>query len=119
MSDVELYIARFSPETQKRLASIRAIAMNAFPDASEKLYYGNPTIFVKEEGVLFYAAYKDYISICVGYDWVDFLKSQYPQFGYTRATIQFPHKDPLPEDMVQVICALLKQGLAEGTLHAK
>ncbi len=112
MSAVDEYIARFSPEVRQRLLFIRQTVLNAFGEVEEKIYYGYPTVCVKGDTVLFYGAYKDHVSICVGYEWIDFLKGQFPQFGYTKATIKFPHEDPFPEDVIQTICALLKQGFS-------
>ena len=107
MSDVDLYILRFSPEIQQRLMTIRQIARGLFRHAEEKTCYGLPAFFAQGKVFMFYGAYKAHTSICVGFDWVDFLRYQYPQFEYTQATIKFPHKDPFPDDVVQVICELL------------
>jgi len=114
MSDTDFYISRFGPEIQKRLLSIRQTAHNVFHDAEEKTCHSLPAFFANGRGIFFYGAYKNHISICVGYDWVDFLKCQYPQFQYTKATILFPHADPFPEDVVQVICELLNQGIIQN-----
>ncbi len=111
MSAVDAYIARFNPEVQQRLRCIRQTARDVFGDVEEKIYYGYPTICVNGHEVMFYGAYKDHVSICVGYDWIDFLKVQFPQLDYTRATIKFPHSEPLPEDVVRVVCELLTNGL--------
>ena len=112
MSAIDAYISRFSPETQARLVCIRQTALRVFGDVDEKLCHALPAFFKNGRGILFYGAYQSHISICVGYDWVDFLKCQYPQFHYTKATITFPHEDPFPGDVVQVICSLLCQGLS-------
>jgi uncharacterized protein YdhG (YjbR/CyaY superfamily) len=99
------------PETQERLAFIRQTSAHVFPGAEEKLYHALPSLAMGGHVFLFYGAYQAHISICVGYDWVDFLKRQYPQFSYTMATILFPHKDPLPQDVIRVIFDLIKQSL--------
>jgi len=115
MSDVDLYILKFSPEVQERLMKIRHTALHVFKRVDERVYFGIPTLSVDGKDIMHFAAYKGYVSIILGYDWIDFLKSQYPQFSYTRATIQFQHKEPFPGDVVQVICELLNQGLTCGT----
>ena len=112
MSDVDLYIMRFPSEVQARLVSIRQTALNVFGDAEERLYHGVPSLFQNGHDFMNYGAYKNHISICVGYDWVDFLKSQYPQFNYTKSTITFQHDASFPDDIVQTICGLLKHSLA-------
>ncbi len=111
MSDTDAYILRFSPKVQQRLLCIRQTALDVFGNVEEKVYYGCPTIYVNGNGIMFYGAYKDHVSICVGYDWIDFLKGQFPQFRYTRATIKFQHKDSFPQEVVQAICELLKGGI--------
>ena len=111
MSDVELYIARFSPEIQRRLNEIRGIGFEVFTGVEEKVYYGLPTFMIigSKECKLHYGAYKDHISLIVGYAMKDFLVTVYPQYNYTRATITFPHKDDFPADIVREICVLLEQ----------
>lgn len=107
MSDVDSYIMRFIPETQRRLLTIRQTARAVFQGADEKLYHTLPAFSANGKVFMFYGAYKDHISICVGYDWVDFLKYQYPQLSYTKATIKFQHNEPFPDNIVEVICKLL------------
>jgi len=114
MSVIDEYMLRFSPETQQRLALIRQIAWNVFQNVEERSCHNLPAIFANGRYIMFYGAYKNHISICVGYDWVDFLKCQYPGFQYTKATVIFPHAEPFPEDVVQVICELLNQGGGNG-----
>ncbi|MCL2812716.1 MAG: hypothetical protein FWD25_12625 [Clostridia bacterium] len=111
MSDVDLYIQNFNPEIQQRLLTIRRTALDIFESIDERKYYGLPAFFSNGHVVMFYGAYKNHISICVGDDWVDFLKYQYPQFRYTQFTILFQHKEPFPHDVVEVICELLKRGI--------
>ena len=110
MQEVDLYINRFNKEIQQRLQTIRSIALNAFKNVNEKLYYGLPAIAKNGKIFIFYGAYKNHISICVGIDWVDFFKQQYPQFDYTQYTIIFKHGEPFPNGVVQTICELLSRG---------
>ena len=111
MSDVDFYIMRFNPEVQQRLTKMRRTIFDVFKGINERIYYGIPTISNdSNEIIMHYAAYKGYISIILGYGWVDFLRNQYPQYQYTRATIQFQHKEPFPDEVIQAICELLKQG---------
>jgi len=117
MADVDVYIMRFNPEVQQRLIKIRRTALDVFGSIDEKIHHGLPAFSAKGRVIMFYAAYKAHISICVGYDWIDFLRHQYPEFHYTQATIQFLHKDPFPDDIVRVICELVKQGLGGRTKH--
>jgi len=113
MTEIDQYIMRFSPEIQRRLLTIRQIGCSIFLGADEKLYHTLPAFSKNGKIIIFYGAYKNHISICVGYDWVDFLKTQYPQFSYTKATILFPHMDSFPEDVVEMICKLAGTQMAQ------
>jgi Uncharacterized conserved protein len=111
MSSIDLYIAKFPAEIQQRLTAIRQTAFNIFSDIDEKLHYSLPAFSKNGKVFMFYAAYKDHISICVGEDWIDILKNIYPDFRYTQATITFAHDTPFPLDMVQTICELVNSTL--------
>jgi len=107
MSDVDNYIEKFEPEVQERLTKIRQAVSDVLGDVKERVYYGIPTVSLNGKDVMHYAGYKNHVSLIVGYDLADFLKSQYPQYKYTRATIIFPHKDPLPEEMVRTVLEMV------------
>jgi len=107
----------FSPKVRQRLMTIRQTACSVFGGIDEKLNHGLPAFSANDKVIMFYGAYKGHISICVGNDWVDFLKHQYPQFHYTQYTIKFLHGEQFPDDVVQVICELLKQNLDNRINH--
>jgi uncharacterized protein YdhG (YjbR/CyaY superfamily) len=103
MSDFDLYLMRFDPLIQQRLITIRQAARCFFTRAEERLCHSLPAFASGGKVFLFFGAYKEHIAVCVGNDWVDFLKHQYPQFRYTGYTITFRHDEPLPEDVIRTI----------------
>jgi len=108
MSEVELYIVRFPPKVQSRLFEIRYIGFDVFSDVEEKLYHGVPTfILTSGKDILNYGAYKNHITLYVGYEMRHLLTNAYPQYHYTKTAIQFPHKENFPKDYVREICTLL------------
>ena len=109
-SDVDSYIIKFDAEKQRRLMAIRSIVFEKYPNATERIYYGIPTVEVDGKIILHYAAYKNHISLITGYDLTDFLKSKYPQYRYTRATLIMPDDQPFPEAFVNEVCGMLGQG---------
>lgn len=126
--DVNFYIMKFEPEVQKRLMEIRFTALDIFQDVGEKLYHGAPSFTLDGNTIMDYAAYKKHISIILAYWWktdweersreiMDFLKTNYPQYGYTQYTIQFPHKDDFPYELIKIICNLLWQDRFQEALQ--
>jgi len=49
MSDVDLYIMKFSPEVQERLMKIRHTALDVFERIDERIYFGIPTLVSPEQ----------------------------------------------------------------------
>ena len=105
MSDIDFYIMKFDPEVQRRLIMIRFTALETFREVEETIYHGVPTFMVNGKDILNYGAYKDHITLYVGYDLVCFMKGQYPQYHYTKA--EFSNKVYFPIDLVKEICELL------------
>ena len=109
MSDIEFYIMQFKTEKQIRLMKIRSIVFERFPDATERIYYGIPTIESDGKIVLHYAAYKNHVSLIIGVPLTEFLKEKYPQYRYTEYTVIFPDKEPFPEEFVKEIIGMLSE----------
>ena len=116
--DVNFYIMGFESKVQERLMVIRFMALDIFQNVEEKIYHSVPTLFMGGKNIMCYGAYKNHISIHLGYDWkndwetranniMDFLKENYPQYRYTKFTIQLPHKLPFPNELIQEICEML------------
>ena len=120
MPDVDSYIAKFGPEIQERLMAIRFTALDIFQNVEEKIYHAIPAFMLDGKDILNYGAWKNHISIHLGYEWkiywenrandlMSFLKEKYPQYNYTKFTIQFANKEPFPLELIREICELLWQ----------
>ena len=107
MTDIEKYILKFNQDKQERLVKIRSIVAERYPTMSERIYYGVPTVKDGERYILCYAGYKDHVSIITEYAHIAFLQEKYPQYKYTRATIVFPDKEPLPEEFIKEVVGML------------
>ena len=106
MSNVETYIKQFPTEIQSRLLAIRSIGFGTLPNATERIYHRVPTFATGDRDVLNYAAYKDHITIWIGYEMADFLKNAYPKYKFTKVTIQFPNDEDFPVELVREICEI-------------
>ena len=109
MNDVEFYIIKFGGEKAERLFKIRAAGFSRFPTATERIYYGIPTMEVGGKIVLQYAGYKNHVSILLGNILPAILKEKYPQYDYTEYTVVFTDKKPFPDDFVKEVCGMVGQ----------
>lgn len=105
--EVEFYIMKYETEKQARLLKIRAAAKKRNPDATERIYYGIPTVELDGKIILQYAACKSHISLLVGNALPKILREKYPQFNYTDYTVIFPDKEPFPDALLEEICTML------------
>ena len=112
--DVDAYIARFDPEVQRRLEIVRSVGFEVFQNASERIYFAVPTFTSNGRDILNYAAHKKHISLHIGYDLVFMLKDKYPNRSYTKSTIQLPHAEAFPEELVLEICVMLNYFYSNG-----
>ena len=106
MNTVDEYISKFDQETQRRLEVIRAAGFEIFNSPEERIYFAMPTFKSNGKDIMHYAAYKNHISLILGYEIIPMLMATYPNYSYTKATIQLPHSDPFPEELVREVCAM-------------
>ncbi len=105
---VDLYIVKFNSDKRERLLTIRSAIFERYPKATERIYYGIPTVEADGKIILQYAAYKAHISLLVGKILASVLKEKYPQYDYTDYTVVFPDKKPFPADFIKEICGCLE-----------
>lgn len=101
------YFIKFNADKHDRLLKIRSVVQEHFPTASERIYYGIPTVEIDDRNILHYAAYKNHISIIIGYALAAYLQENYPEYSYTRATVIFVDDKPLPVAFISDICKML------------
>ena len=119
MPDADFYIMQFEPEIQRRLMTIRFAAQKVFPEAEEKIWHGVISLMINNKDVCNYGAYKDHITMWLGYDssgsnLVELVKKRYPKYRYTKVTIQFSHDEPFPDELIREICELLRKKFYVG-----
>jgi Domain of unknown function (DU1801) len=82
MSVIDEYLKTVKPSQRVELQRIRDIVKELAPDAEETIAYGMPTYKLNNKVVIYFAAYKNHMSI-------------FPP------TIKFTEAEPLPESVVR------------------
>jgi uncharacterized protein YdhG (YjbR/CyaY superfamily) len=101
-ANIDEYIALFPADIQDRLRAIRATIREAAPEATEKISYQMPT-FYQNGNVVHFAAFKDHISLFPGASGVEAFADRLKAYKISKGTIQFPHGQPLPLELVKEI----------------
>ena len=105
------YVNAAPAQAQMRLLDILAYVADRFPSAEQRIYHKLPSFFVDGHDVLNVGAYSDHIGLHVGYGMADDLKCKYPDYTYTKSTIQFPYSQPIPIDILEDICTKIASRL--------
>jgi uncharacterized protein YdhG (YjbR/CyaY superfamily) len=99
---IDEYIAQFPIEIQKRLQSMRKTIAKAAPKAEEAMKYGIPT-FVQNGNVVHFGGFKNHIGFYPAPQGLEAFKKELSKYPGSKGTVQFPHDQPLPLDLVTKI----------------
>jgi uncharacterized protein YdhG (YjbR/CyaY superfamily) len=96
---VDDYITACPKPVQARLKKVRATIRKAAPKAEERISYRIPAYF--QNGILiFFAAFKNHIGI---YPRGGEFKQELAKYAGGKGTIQIPHDEPLPLELIAKI----------------
>lgn len=101
-STIDEYIQLFTGETRDRLVLLRAVIREAAPEAAEKISYQMPTFYLAGNLVHF-AAFKNHIGFYPVPSGIEAFREELAAFKGAKGSVQFPHDQPLPLDLVRRI----------------
>jgi uncharacterized protein YdhG (YjbR/CyaY superfamily) len=84
MTVIDEYLEKVSLPQRAELARVRQIVKQVVPDAEETISYGMPTLKYNNQYLIYFAAFKDHMSIFPG-------------------TIRFTADNPVPESTIKAI----------------
>jgi len=96
MATVDEYVAALTPGQREQFERVRRIVRGLVPDAEETISYRIPTFKHRGKYLIYFAAFKDHMSV-------------YPTVGAveaaqgTKGTFRFTEDDPVPQDVVEAI----------------
>lgn len=98
--NIDDYIARFPKDTQKFMQKIRATIKKAVPAAEEAISYGIPTFNMNSRYLIYFAGYKNHISIYPAPRENAAFKKELSGYKGGKGTVQFPLDKPIPLELV-------------------
>ena len=96
MATVEDYVGALTTGQREQFERVRRIVRDMVPDAGEKISYGVPTFTHRDKYVLYFAAFKNHLSVYPTVGAVEATKG-------TKGTFRFTEADPVPEEIVRAI----------------
>jgi uncharacterized protein YdhG (YjbR/CyaY superfamily) len=102
MNILKNYIAQFGSPHKEALLRIQSLVIELAPQATEALSYNMPAYKINGEYLIWFAAFKNHISIFpTSDDMVRELGEEVARRRTSTGTLQFTIKDPLPEDLIK------------------
>lgn len=106
------YLAACLPEARERLLAVRAALEAAMPDAQRCIAYQMPALRMGRI-VAYFAAFRQHIGLYPPVTAPPELVAQLAPYAGPKGNLAFPHKQPLPLDLIG------QAGAALAALYAK
>jgi uncharacterized protein YdhG (YjbR/CyaY superfamily) len=97
---VDGYIAGFPAEVQSLLEKIRETIRKALPQAQEKISYQIPTFTLKGKYVIYFAAFKNHVSLYPAPRGSAKFKKELSRYEGGKGTVRFPLDKPIPFGLI-------------------
>lgn len=103
MNDVNEYLANVPEAKRVELERIRSIVKELVPDAEESISYAMPTFKYGGRPLVYYAAFKDHLSIFPAGATSEAFAKELRGFKQSKGTIQFTETNPLSDELIKKI----------------
>jgi len=112
---IDDYIAQLPDDQAKALSELRVKVAAAAPDAVEAVSYSMPAFKLGKRVLVYYAAFKDHLSLFPASGSVmDKLGEELQGYFTGRGTLQFTPEKPLPDDVIRQIVVIRREEIAAG-----
>ena len=109
-NSIDEYIGNFPADVQKILLELRDTIKAAAPEAGETISYGIPTFTLDGKYLIYFAGWKNHISIYPIPTGSDAFNKQISKYVEGKGTLKFPLDKPLP---LKLITKIVKLKVAE------
>lgn len=99
---IDEYISLCPEEYQNRLFELREFIYNLIPNVEERMSWGMPTFYFKEN-VIHFALAKHHIGIYPGAEAVEFFADKLKKYKTSKGAIQIPLSMEIPYPLIQEI----------------
>ena len=111
INSIDEYIETFPEDTQKILKQVRRTIKTAAPEAGEKISYGIPTFTLNGKYLIYFAGWKNHISIYPIPIGDEAFNKEISQYVAGKGTLKFPTDKPMP---LKLISKIVKLKVAEA-----
>lgn len=114
MSAIDDYLDKVPLPQRIELERIRVVVKDVVPDAVESISYGMPAFKYKDKPLVYFAAFKNHLSLFPTSGPTEALKEQLKDFTVSKGTIQFTTDKPIPESLIREILQVRLDHIRQG-----
>jgi uncharacterized protein YdhG (YjbR/CyaY superfamily) len=112
---IDDYIAQLPDDQARALNELRNKVAAAAPDSVEAVSYSMPAFKLGNRVLVYYAAFKDHLSLFPASGSVmEKLGTELQSYFTGRGTLQFTPDKPIPDDVIHQIIAIRRDEIAGG-----
>jgi uncharacterized protein YdhG (YjbR/CyaY superfamily) len=98
---VDLYIAGFPKDVQKKLKKIRSVIRKVVPKAEEDISYGMPVYKLNGKRLVYFGGFSNHIGFYALPSTHIAFADALSAYKHGKGSVQFPHDQPLPIDLIE------------------
>jgi uncharacterized protein YdhG (YjbR/CyaY superfamily) len=98
---VDGYLANLPEDKRVALQRLRTLVRELVPKSDEQISYGIPAFKYKGKPLLYYAAFKDHLSLFPTSEPAEHFKDKLTGYKVSKGTIRYTLANPLPESLVK------------------
>ena len=115
-ASVEEYLQKFEGDCRDRLSLVRNWILEEAPDAVESISYGMPAYKTFGKPLVYFAGYAKHVGLYATPSGHEAFAKELAHYKQGKGSVQFPHNQPLPEDLIRRIVAFrTKENLDRNT----
>lgn len=97
---IQSYFIAFPEEVQVKLNQIRALILDAAPEAVESFSYGMPAYKLNKKPLIYFAAYKNHIGLYATPSAHAAFAEELSSYKKGKGSVQFPLNEELPLGLI-------------------
>ena len=110
-TNVTEYIAEFPEEVQEKMKLMRSLIQQVVPEATENIAYHMPAYKLNKKPLVYFGGFANHIGFYATPVTHEHFKEQLSGYKTGKGSVQFPHSEPLPEELISAMIQFKKQQL--------
>lgn len=110
---VDRYIEGFTGELGERLRAMRATIREIAPDAEESMAYGLVGYKLHSKPLVYFGGFPKHIGFYATPNGHEYFKKEFTSYKQGKGSVQFPHDQPLPIELVKKVVLYRRQGIEQ------